>query len=108
MKKIIIIYLFILLLITPKAIAEDSNPYNAANETYNGRFIMSEEISDPAKNMYIIGVMDGLTHVYSEWYSEHYSNSRKPDILDAVKLYYQKNPTQRYRSVGDVILSGCK
>ncbi len=92
----------------------DSHLWDAQGH-YNGRFIVESmiekkggDISEQIAGTYIYGVLDTIRVLAPDFFASTYANTTKGDIVDAVKLYYKNNPTQRHRSVIDVMMSGCK
>ena len=95
--------------------AADSETYSDYQGKINGRLIIENmveknqgDIGNLAARTYMFGVMDAIGTLDGKFFAQTYPNSTKADIVEAVKLYYQNNPTQRHRAVVDVILSDCK
>jgi hypothetical protein len=82
----------------------------------NGRYIIL--LTESKENFkgysiamnYCIGLIDAIKVMRGqEMLSELYGpRTTTGEIFEAVRLYYQNNPTQRNRSVIDVLLSGAK
>ncbi|MCX5715442.1 MAG: hypothetical protein NTV07_00975 [Candidatus Omnitrophica bacterium] len=107
----------VFILVASYVYCEEENP-RITNGYYNGRYVMRiyEETNKTRSqtielmvNDYILGLIDGMrSGGPNNKASELYPNCTNGDVIDAVKLYYKNNPTQRNRPVVDVLMSGCK
>lgn len=105
MKKSIIIAV---LLLSCASVYGENIDYMFTDDAPNGRFITDENMNQNLKDMYLGGMLDMLIAVRPDIVNSFYPKCNRRDVIDAVIKYYQDNPTQRNRSVVEVVLSGCK
>lgn len=113
----VLLFIFLFLMVGfGNGYGENETAHYLDNEgRQNGRIVAENMIEKTKGDMgvvavraYVFGAMDAIGTLEPQFFLQTYPNATKDDILEAVKLYYQNNPTQRHRAIVDVILSGCK
>jgi len=104
-KKVILAIILILSVSTTYATDESEEWFT--NGYPNGRWIDAMEGSGGDSSVvdgYFMGALDAI----GDELSKLYPKMAKVYIVEAVKLFYEQNPTQKHRTIINVILSGCK
>lgn len=81
--------------------------FDQTNGLPNGRVFDDEKLVRDSE-IYTQGCIDTLSSLNPKKMKEIYPNCTNKDIVYAVRLYYEKNPTQRSKPIIQVLAEGCK
>jgi len=113
MKKIFILALMIILLVSGNVYANQFDSMLTTSR-FNGRavkYYLENDVDGIGKTViesYILGVVSTIAGLHNEHYNKLYPNIIYDDVINKVILFYQNNPNQRYKSILEVVLTGCK
>jgi hypothetical protein len=103
-NKVIAVLVFMIMMAAQSVFCGE---YDQTNGLPNGRVFQDEELVRDSE-IYAQGCIDTLSSLNPKKMKEIYPGCTNKDIVDAVKVYYEKNPTQRSKPIIQVLAEGCK
>ena len=102
--KVSVILISILCLAAGNAAAVSVSNISKMRLGNGAMFDLNEDVAEG----FTLGVINALAYTKTNEINKFYSNASVEEVLNAVKMYYFRNPLQKDRPIVEVILSGCK